>query len=66
MQPYVLTEGGPKDSTYVFMLHIYNQAFRYGRMGYACTLAWIMLVIIMCITLINIGLSRRWVYYSEE
>jgi multiple sugar transport system permease protein len=65
-QPYILTKGGPMDATYVYMLHIYNQAFRYGQMGYACSLAWLMLIAIVIITSVIVRSSRIWVHYSED
>lgn len=63
---FVLTNGGPGDSTLFYVLHLYNQAFRGFRMGYASALAWILFVIIMLFTLVQIWLSRRWVYYEGE
>lgn len=64
-QPYVLTEGGPNHATYTIMMHIYNHAFKYGEMGYASTLAWILFSIIMIFTLIINRTSKRWVYYDN-
>ena len=63
---FVLTNGGPGDSTLLYVLHLYNQAFRSFRMGYASALAWILFVIILLVTLVQIWLSRRWVYYEGE
>lgn len=64
-QPFILTEGGPMNATYVYMLHVYNNAFRYGKLGYACALAWLMLVFILGLTAIVIKSSKFWVHYSE-
>lgn len=64
-QPYVLTEGGPNHATYTIMMHIYNHAFKYGEMGYASTLAWILFSIIMILTLIINQTSKRWVHYDN-
>lgn len=64
-QPFILTQGGPTNSTYVYMLHIYNYAFRYGKLGYACALAWLLLVFILVVTGIIIKSSRHWVHYSD-
>ncbi|MEW6045066.1 MAG: sugar ABC transporter permease [Bacillota bacterium] len=66
MQAYVLTGGGPLDATYVYLLHLYNNAFRYGRMGYASARAWVLFVVILALTLIISWTSRRWVYYAGE
>lgn len=65
MQPYILTEGGPSYSTYTYMMHIYNSGFKYNEMGYASTLAWLLFLVIMLITLIVNRTSRHWVYYDN-
>lgn len=63
---FVATSGGPSYATWFFALDIYNEAFRYFRMGYGSALAWILLVIVLAFTLLQLGLSRRWVYYAGE
>jgi len=63
---YVLTGGGPVNSTLFYVLYLYNQAFQFGRQGYASALAWILLLIVLVLTLINFRLSGRWVYYEGE
>ncbi|MCE7987572.1 MAG: sugar ABC transporter permease [Caldilinea sp. CFX5] len=62
----VATEGGPGYSTLFVLLHIYYNAFRYFRMGYASALAWVLFVIIMLFTIIQFWLANRWVYYEGE
>lgn len=61
---FVATGGGPAYATYFYALHLYNQAFKSFDMGYASALAWILFVIIMAFTLVQIKLSDRWVYYE--
>lgn len=63
---FVATEGGPSYGSWFFILHIYNQAFSYFRLGYGSALAWIFLLILLVLTLINFTLSRRWVFYQGE
>lgn len=63
---YILTNGGPGDATLFYVLNLYNEAFRNFRMGYASALAWILFVIIMAFTLVQLWLSRRWVYYEGQ
>ena len=58
--------GGPAYSRYVMALHIYNSAFRYSDMGYACALSWIFLVLIVLLTLIQFSFQKRWVFYAGE
>jgi multiple sugar transport system permease protein len=60
---YVMTRGGPANATYVYMLYLYDQAFRYVHMGYACALAWVLFVIILVITLLQFR-GSGWVYYE--
>jgi multiple sugar transport system permease protein len=62
--------GGPSQSLLFYVLYLYNRAFgKVGQslglqMGYASALAWILFVIILAITLVQIWLSKRWVYYE--
>lgn len=63
--------GGPGQSMLFYVLYLYNRAFgRIGpagfQMGYASALAWILFVIILIITLIQLALANRWVYYESE
>jgi len=65
-QSYIATNGGPLDSTFFFMLYIYNKAFRSFQMGYGSALAWILTVIIFVVTLFVFRSSPYWVYYEAE
>jgi multiple sugar transport system permease protein len=65
-QAFVMTNGGPSNATLFYMLHLYNNAFRFFRMGYASALAWILFLIIVTFTLLQFRLSRLWVYSEEE
>lgn len=63
--------GGPGQSMLFYVLYLYNRAFgRVGpagfQMGYASALAWILFVVILLITLIQLALANRWVYYESE
>lgn len=64
-QPMVMTEGGPIDATYVYGLHLYNNAFRYFDFGYSCALSWGLFLVIMLLSLGIIRSSNVWVY-SEK
>ena len=61
---YVATSGGPAYGSYFFALHIYEHSFSYFRMGYGSALAWIFVAILVSLTLINLKVSNRWVYYG--
>ena len=63
---FVATNGGPLDSTLFFVLYIYRSAFQFFRMGYASALAWVLFLIILCLTLLVVRSARRWVYYEGE
>lgn len=64
-QPLILTNGGPLNSTYTAAIHIYNNGFLYGKMGYASMMAWSLFVVIMVITLVVISTSKYWVFYDD-
>lgn len=61
---FVTTQGGPSYATWFFALHIYNQAFKYFRLGYGSSLAWLLAVILIVFTYFQIWYSRRWVHYE--
>lgn len=58
-QVYIMTGGGPLYSTMVFIVYVYNNAFRYFRMGFGCTIAWILFGIILIVTLVQLRLFRE-------
>ncbi len=63
---YVMTQGGPRESTLFYVLYLFRQGFKLLRMGYAASMAWILFIIIIILTLIQLRLSTRWVYYESE
>lgn len=63
-QPYILTQGGPGDSSRTVVMYIYEHGFRFFNMGYASTIALSLFVIIFILTIVQFGLSRRWVFYQ--
>jgi multiple sugar transport system permease protein len=65
-EAYILTAGGPADSTLFYAYHLFKQAFQYFRMGYASALAWILFVIVLGLTLLQLWLSKRWVLYDRS
>ena len=64
-QVSVITTGGPADSTYVYMLHLYRTAFESHRMGYSSALAWVLTFIILAFALVIFKSSQKWVYYEN-
>jgi len=66
MQAFVMTQGGPVDSTLFYVYYLFNNAFRYLRMGYASALAWVLFAIVLLLTVLQLRLSRRLVYYETD
>lgn len=58
-QPYILTGGGPDYATYTYIFHLYSNAFRYFRMGYASALAYLLAAVIFVLSLIQYRLLTR-------
>lgn len=65
-QAFIMTGGGPREATYFYMLHLYNNAFQWLKMGYAAALAWVLFFYILFLTLLVIRSSSAWVYYEGE
>ena len=65
-QVFIMTQGGPVDSTLVYAYLLFNNAFRYMKMGYASALAWVLFGIILALTVLQLRLSKRWVHYESE
>ncbi|NIA15491.1 MAG: ABC transporter permease subunit [Nitrospiraceae bacterium] len=65
-QSYLMTNGGPNNSTLFYVLYLFRKAFQHFEMGYASALAWILFAIIMFFTLIVLKSSKFWVYYEGE
>ena len=63
--PYIITNGGPLNSTYLYSLLIYDNSFKYFSMGYGSALSWILFVIILIFTALTFKTSKHWVYYSD-
>lgn len=62
---FVMTQGGPANATLFFVLYLWRSAFTSLRMGYASALAWVLFVVIMLFTGLQLWLSGRWVYYES-
>lgn len=63
-QPFVMTQGGPGNESRFLVLYLYDQAFRYLRMGYASAIAWVLFLIVFVLTCLLLRSSRRWVHYA--
>jgi multiple sugar transport system permease protein len=67
--PYALgwtrgNQAGPADSMLTNVLHLYREGFINNSTGYASSLAWILTMLILLITIIQFRVSKRWVNYE--
>lgn len=65
-QAYVITNGGPMNSTYVYAMYLYEQAFSRYQLGYASALSWVMLLMIVVVSVIISATSKYWVFYETD
>lgn len=64
--PFLITGGGPLNKTYLISMLIYNNAFKYSKMGYSSAASWVLFVIIMIFTGVLFWSQKKWVFYSDE
>ncbi|MDA0334980.1 MAG: sugar ABC transporter permease [bacterium] len=65
-QAYIMTQGGPDDSTMFYAYYLFNNAFRYFKMGYASALAWILFLVVLALTIFQLKIAPRWVHYESD
>jgi len=65
-QAYVMTRGGPANSTLFMVLYLYQNGFEFFRMGYASSLAWALFTFVLVLTILQFRGSRYWVFYEGE
>lgn len=58
--------GGPVDSTLFYTLYLYQEGFANLKMGYASSMAWVLLIAIAFFTMLAFLTSRYWVFYQDE
>lgn len=64
---YIMTnEGGPANASLMYVMYLYQVAWESLKMGYASALAWILFAIVLVITVIQVRLANRWVYYEGQ
>lgn len=63
-EAYIMTKGGPEDSTLYYALYLFERAWRYLDMGYASAMAWILFAVIMVLTGVLFQTQKRWVHYG--
>lgn len=63
-QVYALTHGGPGAATQTLGYNIYTTGFERYKLGYASSIAWVLFIIIMALTILQLKLQKRWVRYD--
>lgn len=63
-QAYVITGGGPGNSTMTIMLYLYRSAFTFNQIGYASAIAGVLFLIIVVVTLAQVWGQKKWVHYD--
>jgi len=63
-QAFIMTEGGPDNATLTVVFYLYNHGFKYFDMGYASSVAWILFLLIMIVTLVQWYVTQRKVFYN--
>ena len=61
---YIVTGGGPANASLFYVLYLYRSGWQHFEMGYAASLAWVLFLIIMLLTLLSLRASQRMVYYE--
>jgi len=65
-QAFIITGGGPADSTNFLALYIYNHAFNWFNMGYASAMSWVLLTMVGVSTAFIMWTSKKWTFYANE
>jgi multiple sugar transport system permease protein len=60
----VMTQCWRAGSTTVVVQQIFQNAFSYGRMGYAAAMSWALFAVILVVTVVQLRLQKRWVVYA--
>lgn len=63
--PFIMTNGGPNNSTLLYGVYLYRRAFQDLQMGVASAMAWVLFLIVLGLTLLIFRLSQRYVFYER-
>lgn len=61
---FIMTAGGPDNATLMYVLYLYNNAFRFFKLGKASAMAWVLFVILLAFTMVQFKNASKWVYYE--
>ncbi len=65
-QAYVMTGGGPNNSSLFYAFYVYKHAFTWKQMGKACALAWILFIVILLISITLLKVSKSKIHYESK
>ena len=65
-QAFIVTGGGPMDTTLFYALYLYRRAFESFQMGYASAMAWVLLLVVAAFTALLFKSSGYWVFYETK
>jgi multiple sugar transport system permease protein len=65
-QPFLLYTPQQDNALLMLVVHLYYEAFQFGRFGYASAIAWILTAILLVLTALVLASGRWWVYYESE
>ena len=65
-QSFIITEGKPQNSTLFYVVYMYQNSFKFNKLGYGCAMAWFMVLIVGGLTALIFLTQRKWVYYETE
>lgn len=65
-ESFIITQGGPLDSTLFYVLNLYRRAFTYFDMGYSSAMAWVLVIVISVFTIFIFKTQTSWVYYETK
>ncbi len=63
--PFVITGGGPLNSTYLYAMKLYDEGFKFYKMGYASALSWVLFLLILAFTALTFKSSQSWTHYED-
>lgn len=63
--PFLITKGGPLNSTYLYGMMVYENAFQHSKMGYASAQSWVLFMIILVFTALTFKSSPYWTFYDD-
>jgi len=64
--PFIITNGGPRGSTTLISILIYQNAFKTYKLGLASAMAWPLSIIVATLTAVSFVSQKYWVYYGDE